>query len=151
MHLFRSRVSVFLVILLLLSLLPALLLHEDEHSMGELAIAYSILFGSIGLVLFLLFSMRYAIDEKYLHIKVGPKTYQQIAIDDIQRVERSYNPLSSPAASLKRLYIKAKGRDALISPVREEEFIRLLKARNPNIEVKMTDHSGWWRFWDWDI
>ncbi|TNF26451.1 MAG: hypothetical protein EP314_05745, partial [Bacteroidetes bacterium] len=85
MHHFRSRVSVFLVILLLLSLLPALLLHEDEHSMGELALAYSILFGSIGLVLFLLFSMRYAIDEKYLHIKVGPKTYQQIAIGDIQR------------------------------------------------------------------
>lgn len=151
MHHFRSRVSVLLVLLSLLALLPALLLHDGEHTMGEMAIAYSILFGSIGLVLFLLFSMRYTLDGNHLTIKLGTRTYQRIPISDIQKIERSYNPLSSPAASLKRLYVKAKNHDALISPTNESEFVRLLLEQNPDIKVNITESSGWWRFWDWDM
>jgi hypothetical protein len=70
-------------------------------------------------------------------------------------VERSYNPLSSPAASLKRLRIglggKAKFPYMLISPVKEQEFIEELKAVNPDIYVRVPDKKGIWRVHDWDI
>ena len=76
-------------------------------------------------------------------------------ITNIISVERSYNPLSSPAASLKRLSIslggKAKFPYMLISPVREKEFIEELKILNPNIFVRIPDKKGIWRVQDWDI
>jgi hypothetical protein len=70
-------------------------------------------------------------------------------------VERSYNPLSSPAGSLKRLSIRlvegARYPYWLISPVREQEFIETLKSIDPSIYIHVTVKKGIWRFWDWDI
>ena len=78
-----------------------------------------------------------------------------VNIADIVSVKRSYNPLSSPAASLKRLRISFKKRAKypymLISPVREREFIEALKAVNPDIRVDIPEKKGVWRIWDWDI
>lgn len=78
-----------------------------------------------------------------------------MATIDIATIKRSYNPLSSPAASLKRLEVKFhnKGRieTVFISPVREGEFIEKLKNINPNIEVKVAEKLNILRFWDWDI
>ena len=78
-----------------------------------------------------------------------------VEIKNIVSVERSYNPLSSPAASLKRLRIGLGGKSKypymLISPVREKEFIEELKAVNPDIYVRVPDKKGIWRIQDWDI
>ena len=78
-----------------------------------------------------------------------------VEIKNIISVERSYNPLSSPAASLKRLRIgiggKARVSYMLISPVREQEFIEELKAVNPDIDVRVPDKKEIWRVQDWDI
>ena len=78
-----------------------------------------------------------------------------VEIKNIKSVERSYNPLSSPAASLKRLRIDLRGKAKfpymLISPVREQEFIEELKAVNPDIYVRVPDKKGIWRIQDWDI
>lgn len=78
-----------------------------------------------------------------------------VEIKDIESVERSYNPLSSPAASLKRLSIRLGGKSKypfmLISPVREKEFLEELKAINPDIDVSVPDKKGSWRIQDWDI
>jgi hypothetical protein len=151
MHQFRSRVSVLLLLFILAAVAPIFLFDDGKDDMAELITAYSILFGSIGIVLVMLFTLRYEIGESYLIIKMGPINMSRIKLSDIQKVERTYNPLSSPASSLKRLYIKAGKKDAIISPVDETEFVRLLKARNPNIEVHISDKEGWWRFWDWDL
>ena len=83
----------------------------------------------------------------------GIRSYT-INIDDIISIKRSYNPLSSPASSLKRLKIteeKNRLKIILISPVREQEFLSLLKEINPNIEIEVKDKQSALRFWDWDI
>lgn len=151
MHQFRSRVSVLLLLFILAAIAPVFLFDDGKDDMAELITAYSILFSSIGLVVVMLFAIRYEIGKDYLIIRIGPINMSRIKLTDIQKVERTYNPLSSPASSLKRLYIRAEGTDAIVSPVDEKEFVRLLKARNPNIEVNISDKEGWWRFWDWDL
>lgn len=120
---------------------------------------YDNLYKFWGVILFitLLFSgMRYIILENVLYCKIMwiiPIGSMNIA--DIISVERSYNPISSSAASLKRLCIYYhKGALFpfwLISPVREQEFIEALKALNPNISVRVPIRKGIWRIWDLDI
>jgi hypothetical protein len=148
---FRSRVSIVLLLFVAGSLAPAFILESNTTGKTELFIAYSVLFGSMALVVGMLFSMNYVITESSLFVRLGFIKLSEIKIADIQIVERSYNPLSSPAASLKRLYVKGKGKDTLISPNDEQEFIRILKSRNPKISVNINDNSAWWKFWNWDI
>lgn len=151
MHRFRSRVSVLLLLSIAATLLPVFLFGNDGETDGEMMLGYSILGITLGFVTFILFAMRYEVGEHFLIIKLGPINISRIKLSEIEKVERSYNPLSSPASSLKRLCIRANGKDVLISPVNEQEFARLLKARNPKIKVSITDKEGWWRFWDWDV
>ena len=87
----------------------------------------------------MLFRMRYSISTWQL----GVPYYGSIEILDIISIKRSYNPLSSPAASLKRLRIdyRKNGKKGwiLISPVREEEFIEMLKSVNPRIQINVSN------------
>ncbi|MDR0384874.1 MAG: PH domain-containing protein [Prevotellaceae bacterium] len=78
----------------------------------------------------------------------------KIAVKDIVSVKRSYNPLSSPAASLKRLQICVRNQKfpyLLISPVREHEFLDMLKSINSAIDIQVSEKRGKWRIWDLDI
>ena len=145
---FRSRISVLLAGLLLAVFIPVfvpIVIHEK----------YEGLYGSVGALLFCLFllsGMRYIISENKLYLKNWFIPCGSTNIVNITSVKRSYNPLSSPAASLKRLHIRiTKHQPWLISPVREQEFIKDLKAINPDIEVSISDKKGMWRIWDWDI
>lgn len=82
-----------------------------------------------------------------------------VRISDIISVKRSYNPLSAPACSLKRLRIDLRKQAKfpllspylLLSPVREQEFIKELKSVNPDIYVCVPYKKGIWRVQDWDI
>lgn len=118
---------------------------------GELVAAIATIAGSLAIVLLLLLGMRYEVSDSTLSIKLGPVNYGKIPLSEITSVKRSYNPLSSPASSLKRLLVKSKSKSVLISPAQEKEFIQLLKTRNPQIKVVVNDKNDWWRFWDWDI
>lgn len=151
MHQFRSRVSVLLLVFVVITILPIFFLEEPSNDPNENYLAFGILTFSVAIVTIMLFAIRYEIGENFLIIKVGPIAFRRIKLDEITLVERSYNPLSSPASSLKRLYIKSKTKDALISPVDEQEFVRLLKSRNPNITFNISNKDDWWRFWDWDV
>ncbi|MFI3319732.1 MAG: PH domain-containing protein, partial [Rikenellaceae bacterium] len=95
------------------------------------------------------------ISDRYLIFRTLWFKMATIDIARIKTIKRSYNPLSSPAASLKRLEIRFynKGRieTALISPVRETEFLEKLKEINPYIEIKVEQKRNPLRFWDWDI
>ena len=96
MHSFRSRISVFLLFIILISVAPLFFIPTDTKDPGELYLAYGIVAGSILLVVAMLFSMRYRINETELVINMGPITYFRIKLNEITKVERSYNPLSSP-------------------------------------------------------
>jgi len=102
--------------------------------------------------------MSYELTEKQLILKICGGSYFTFPLSVIASVERSYNPLSSPAGSLKRLKIRMKKGYkfpyALVSPVREQEFLETLKQLNPDINIRVSDKKGWhriYRIWDWDI
>jgi len=98
---------------------------------------------------------RYIISGDKLIVKMWIIPYGSIKIADITLVDRSYNPLSSPAISFKRLRIVFRKEPyfsyMLISPVREQEFIEELKAIHPNIRFNVPVQEGRGRIWDWDI
>lgn len=151
MYRYRSRVSVVILVFMIGAIAPAFIVSGEPTELTEAVIGYGILGVSMLSVAFLLFSMAYEISDQFLTVRIGPIYLAKVRIETIELVERTYHPFSSPASSLKRLYIKAKGKDLIISPVREDEFIQQLTARNPKIKVIVNDPEDWWRFWDWDV
>jgi hypothetical protein len=148
---FRSRISVLLIAIILAAfILTFALVSQDEADLGLYMLG-----GFFFLVMFLLTGMRYIISGSKLSLKICFISGWSVDIADIRLVERSYNPLSSPAASLKRLHILIKGKTKLlhilISPVKEQMFIHELKALNPDIVVNVPEKKGTWHIWDWDI
>jgi hypothetical protein len=143
---FRSRISVVLVVFILaVFVLPQLYYGLDIGSN---------IIGSLALLL--VTGIRYVIvgDRICLTIWII-STRGGVNINDSVSVRRSYNMISSPAASLKRLCLKFKKNPnypyCLVSPVREREFLNALKSVNPDIDIQISDKRGMWRFWDWDF
>jgi hypothetical protein len=157
---FRSRISLvlvgFIVATFIVAFVPLLLI-------GIYVTCAIILVPTLLLVIGVSVGCRYVIADDKLFIKMfWTAPYRSINIVNIVSVRRSYNPLSSPAASLKRLCLcfnkeVPKGMKwmkypyCLISPVREREFLDALKSVNPDIDIQVSDKQGKWRFWDWDI
>jgi len=122
-----------------------------------------------GLIIFFVFTIRsiyYVLTDKEIQIYYFGDIRGKILISAIASVERSYEPFNKCAASVKKLRFtfrkEYKRSDyfsdtlflpfiPLISPVREKEFLEMLKALNPNIQINVPDKKGWWRIWDWDI
>ena len=157
---FRSRISVLLVGFLLAVLIPCTIATIKYMIIRSLFI----LGGLLVLIIFSFTGFRYIISGNKLCLKVWfiPMGSANIAL--IIAVERTYNPISSPAASFKRLRIRFKkginysnwltwqcAPDWLVSPVREKEFVEELKNVNPSIAVNISDEKEKWRVQDWDI
>jgi len=148
---FRSRQSVLIIAFILAIFIPCTI-----PIIKHMIIPGMIIMGGTFLFMVFLFGgMRYIISGDKLLVKIWIIPSGSVKIADIISVERSYNPLSSPAASLKRLRIglrkSAKFPYMLISPVREKEFIEELKKINPDIYVNIPIKKGIWRIQDWDI
>jgi hypothetical protein len=148
---YRSRISVLLVGFILGVFIPAVIpMVKQSITPGLVTVG-----GVFVFITFLLSGIRYIICDNKIYIKVWMFSCGSIEISYISSVKRSYNPLSSPAASLKRLRIDLIGGSifsyTLISPVREQEFIKELKSLNPNIMIQVPDKKGIWRIQDWDI
>jgi len=145
---FRSRISV-----LLLGFVLAIFIPSSIPIIRYMILSSLLIMGGTFLFIVFLFSgMRYIISGGKLYVKIGIVPYKSVKIADIVSIERSYNLLSSPAASLKRLRLDIEnGAYMLISPVREQEFIETLKAINPNIHLNIPVKKGVWRIQDWDI
>jgi len=149
---YRSRISVLLLVVLIFAFLIPMFQCKTYYSFVPLLVA-------LVFVTFILGGMRYVILENYLYVTMwNIITTRSVNIADIISVERTYNPLSSAAASLKRLNITFSNNNnsllpfCLISPAREQEFIEDLKVINPHIDVNITpDKKGIWSIWDWDI
>ena len=93
-----------------------------------------ILFGivvlMIALILLLCVPCRYILHDDHLLVQAGIIQYK-IPYSDIQKIEKSSNPLSSPALSLKRVKITRSKGFILVSPPDREQFIRDISARLP--------------------
>ena len=156
---FRSRISVFFIGFLLVAFTPAFIPIFQRGIQGM-----NFLFVTFSFIVFFFCGIRYVISEDKLYLKIWFIPVGSANISDIISIERTYNPISSPAASLKRLCIRFKRGVSysnwatwqsapiwLLSPVKEKEFVEALKTINPAIYVKIVDKQGKWRFWDWDI
>jgi Protein of unknown function (DUF1200). len=146
---FRSRVSVVLLVFIFLCCFG---IFSFIPSTPPLSLIITIC-SSFAFSMFILFTINYTIEGDVLITKCCGQSIT-INIHEIESIKRSYNPLSSPASSLKRLCVNKtihKWSYTLISPVREEEFLAILKEINPNIIIEVNDKKSAFRFWDWDI
>ena len=151
---FRSRMSVLLFGPIFFPFIYSaikLVQHNEYQRLYVLGVALLI-------CIFIFGGIRYVISGEKLSLKMWCIPNGSANIKDIISIKRSYNPLSAPSYSLKRLRIDfVKGLKYpcssywLISPVREKEFVDMLKAINPDIEVNIPEKKGFWRIWDWDI
>lgn len=91
----------------------------------------------IGVILFLVFTIRYRMDAEYLHIKNSVFGTTKIKIKDIYKIEKTSNMISSPApAILGRIEIYYQSGSIVISPKDFDNFKQELLAVNPEISVK---------------
>jgi len=145
---FRSRISVLLIVFTLSVFLPLLIISLQEKRYNDVYM----LVGCILFVFLLFTGIKYVIEGDKILVKLWFITSGTLKIKEIKAIQRSYNPLSSPAASLKRVRIDfIKGMYWLLSPVREQVFIEELKAINPHIRINVPEKKGKWRIQDWDI
>ena len=91
------------------------------------------------IILRVMFNTRYLIvDNNSLQIKMGWFDWPVIPISEITSIEKSYNPLSSPAPSLRRLKVRySKNRWILISPKEREKLVKELQLINSEINVRI--------------
>jgi len=157
---FRSRISVLMMVFILsiLSIPLITVIRSGNIFNSEFYTIVGVLFGVLLFIVLLMYGFRYEITNKYIQLSTWGTCKNNRPLSEIVSVERSYNILSSPAASLKRLRIKFKKENKfsiisywLISPVREHEFLETLKKYNPDIHINVSNEKGWWRIWDWDI
>jgi hypothetical protein len=94
------------------------------------------------LIYFFVVRIKYTLDDQHLRIYMGPFLYRSIEIQSIRKMEKSNNPLSSPAASLRRIAIHYnKWGYVLISPRDRESFIEEVWKRKAQLEINaQKDH-----------
>ena len=84
-----------------------------------------------------IFGIRYRIDDQTLKIRNGFFGTTKIDINKIERLEKTWNAISSPAPSVfGRVEIYFENNSIVISPKNFDEFKTELLKVNPNIVVK---------------
>ncbi len=132
----RKGLLVWLVVLILASL-GTFNVYNAIVGMQTSAIVISVAvwLPILAFILTIFLGTGYTIKDDQLIVKIGPITADTVDIKDIWTAHRTYTLLSAPANSIKRLRIKYKGGEVVISPDRENEFLETLKELNPTIEV----------------
>lgn len=129
-HRFASKIDGWLVLILVASVVLVvvtlsvnLIARPDPlHAMTAilLTLLFLLLIGSV------LFRTYYSVEGNTLRIVCGPFRWK-VPIDQITAVERTRNPLSSPALSLDRLKIRYAGKKwIMISPADQRRFMKAL-------------------------
>ena len=130
---YKSKIGFELVIpILLVAIFSFYNIIVEQKISGILILIFVLAFIS-----YIFLSIKYTIIDKNLNIKGGFLVNENIDIAKINKIEKSFNILASPAASLDRIESKyGNGNSILISPKHKSEFISDLKKINPNIEIK---------------
>ncbi len=134
---YYSRVSISLSIFIaacfLISIAPVF--YYDSNSEDMVAALLSG-FSFVPIMIGVYFSTYYTINGNTLTVKSCLLVNERIDIMSIKSIMRSNSLLSAPAISLKRIAIKyGRNKTILISPKHQSEFLKQLKAINPNIEI----------------
>jgi len=130
---FSSAVDLWLAALLValpaVAVVPVVLsLLDGGEGLGAALIGLLIIVGIYG---GLLFPLYYRLEDDALLIRFG-LVRRRIPYQEIRAVKPTWNPLSAPALSLRRLRVEYGAGSfsfALISPARREEFLESLARR----------------------
>ncbi len=77
----------------------------------------------------------YTLTSSELLVRSGPFRWR-VPLGEIQEIQPTRNPLSSPALSLDRLEVRHGHGVLLISPADKDGFLRSLIARTPHLELR---------------
>lgn len=106
---------------------------RDQGAGASVGLSLTIL--SLGFGPWILHGTGYALGEKELRIHAGPFRWR-VPLAEVESIEPSRNPLSSPACSLDRLLIVFGSRKIMISPERRARFMELAAARCPKLRLE---------------
>ena len=89
-------------------------------------------------IFFVIFTIRYSIEDHLLKVRIAYFIHHTIDIKTIRKIKESNNPMSSPAGSMDRLEVQYGNKfdSILISPSNTDDFIQQLMLINPAIEVQ---------------
>jgi hypothetical protein len=145
---FESRISVLLSIIVWPSVLVPYIFFIKQiviNNNKDYILPFIIFSIVIVLLGFIWSGVRYVIDNNKLVIKIRWIKYGRFDITEISKISRSYCILSAPANSLKRLKCEfnrgSRFPFILISPMNEDEFIRMLLETNPSIEIDLKNNK----------
>lgn len=120
-------IPVFLIILLPISL-------DVKNGNWEILLVPSAIFGAIVL---LMITISYKIDDEFLYVRNSIFGTTKIKINDISKIEKTGNLISSPAPSIiGRVEIFFTNGSIIISPKNFSDLENELLAINPDITVK---------------
>ena len=139
---FRGKIDLWFWFVMLLGegiVLTAILASEEK--------IWGILIGVFYNIIFLPFIIRNYVEvsDETVTVVFG-FSKQSIACSKITEVYRTWDPVSSTAASLDRIVLKGDGKSIICAVQKREEFLELLKEKNVPIddsERKKTSKSKW--------
>lgn len=135
MKVFKSKIDVWLLLVIYVPVTIAIVTGIIDQKWEMLAINIFIVI----VVTYLFTGTKYIINNNTLYIKIGAIQIEKLDIHKLKKIEKTFNPLSAPALSLKRLklsYGESFGY-TLISPKEREQFINAILEINPYVEVKV--------------
>ncbi|MGQ2982250.1 PH domain-containing protein [Flavobacterium sp.] len=133
MKTYRSKIDLWLFILIF-GILGGIMI---EGVIRKDWLVLAMILPVIGFIAYLMYSIRYIINNDVLEIRTWILGATKIPISGIKSVEKTNNPLSAPAMSLKRLEVLYGKYDfALISPQDRDTFISDLLEINLDILIK---------------
>ena len=127
---FPSKIDAWLVVVLVISVgaviagfVGVMVADEDPFIMLFMG---AVMLLVVMLIVSLLFRTYYSVEGETLRIVSGPFRWR-VPIAEIESLEPTRNPLSSPALSLDRLRIRYSGRKSImVSPADKQRFAKAL-------------------------
>ena len=131
--LFRSRVSIFLLVLIVVVCgIPCIFALQENQWQPVVAIGIVVLF-----VFIMLLDTRYIIAGNNLYIKIFfIPAAPTMDLTKLMLINKTRSMLSAPACSLDRILLSfSDGSMVIISPRHQKEFIEEILKINPNVQV----------------
>lgn len=137
MTIYRSRISIFLVVSIVVPLLAALVIMCLPGQFDLIGLIVLILVAL--LIAYLFWQTKYAIHEDMLYVSTGIGRPDVYDLKDLSRIAPSRSLLSAPALSLKRIRLSfSDGREVLISPRQQDAFLAEIRKINPKVHIDET-------------
>lgn len=127
---YRSKIGLEIVAILLIALMPAFYkeLSGQEHDGLPILILVTLF------TIHLFATTKYTVQDTVLRVQSSFIINKKVDIKTITRIKETYNPISSPAASIDRLQVYYDNGDSvIISPKDKKGFVGHLQQINPDI------------------